>query len=208
MRDDILSGIEHRDLTATDKSKFHSLLATANLTIESLARKPGMNWERRDEYRKLVLGQKVPDATQQEVTTCRLLSDAEKAAVREVEAIKYRLLEGFIKLISQQVTKKLFMAKWFSTENARHLRHDLNSEALTAFCYAVYRFNRYDVQFSTFLTTVVGNWLNDYCEKLTTIKLRERHERLRVFVGRALLPVTWQATGKSARPTNLFWDRF
>lgn len=173
MRNDILSGVAHRDLSVTAKAKLHSTLATANLTIESLARKPGMDWERRDVYRKLVLGQKVPDATKHEITTCRLLSDPEKAAIREVEAVKFRLLEGFVKLLVKEVSKKLFMAKWFTAENTPHLRADLRSEALTAFFHAVYRFNRYDIQFSTFLTTVVSNWLGDYCEKLTTIKLTE-----------------------------------
>lgn len=172
---DILAGIEHNELTVQEKEKFQSMMVTANLTIINLARKEGMIWKNRDVYRKLVLNQKVEvSLTEHEINICKKLSTSERNVILEVEAIKYRLLEGFVKLLVNCVSKKIGMAKFFTHENHYHIRHDLNGEAMAAFCHAVYRFDRYDIQFSTFLTTVVSNWLADYCERLSTVKLTEQ----------------------------------
>lgn len=174
MTEDVLAGIIHKELTPADKTKFQSVMATATLTVEAVARRAGMEWERRDTYRKLILGQRGNEPTAHEVAVCRGVSNHERAAVQQVETIKFRLLEGFVRLLMKAVSKKVGMAKCFTKENRYHVRRDLNGEALTAFCHAVYHFNRYDIQFSTFLTTVVDNWLSDYCERLATIKLTEQ----------------------------------
>ncbi len=174
MSNDIFSGITHSELKTEEKNEFQEVMVTATLTVEAIARKNGMSWERRDIYRKFILGQHTEQMTACEVKVCKNVSEKEKNAIRKVEKIKYRLLEGFVKLLSGCVTKKIGMARRFTRENTYHIRRDLNSEAMTAFCHAVYRFNRYDIQFSTFLTTVVNNWLTTYCQKLSTIKLPEQ----------------------------------
>jgi DNA-directed RNA polymerase specialized sigma subunit len=66
------------------------------------------------------------------------------------------------------------MARCFTQENQYHIRRDLSGEAMTAFCHAVYRYTRSEIMFSTYLVTVVENWLFDYCERLTTVKLNEQ----------------------------------
>jgi RNA polymerase sigma factor (sigma-70 family) len=180
MKNDLLSTIEYRPLSPREKVRIQSVLATGNLTVEALAKKPGMSWDKRDTYRQVVLAglRKHDDCNHAEIAACRAISPQERDAIRAVEEVKFRLLEGFVARLVQLVRRKLYMAEWFANENARTLKSDLAGEAMTAFCHAIYRFNRYDLQFNTFLTTVVNNWLTDYCEKLTTIKLSEDMKEL------------------------------
>lgn len=170
---DVLSGIVHRDLLSREKDAIRKAVATANLTVESIARRPGMEWDKRDDYRKHILGLRV-SLTKHEVTVLKGINPAERDAIRGAEAVKYRLLEGHAKMLAKLVSNKLTLATWFTSEKRRVVREDLSGEALTAFCHAFYRFNRYDIQFGTFLTTVVNNWLLDYCSRLSRIKMTEQ----------------------------------
>jgi hypothetical protein len=86
MKDDILAGITHTELKPADKTKFQSMMATATLIVENIARKPGMDWDRRDAYRKMILGQPGDSLTKHEIAVCLAVSGAERSAILEVEA--------------------------------------------------------------------------------------------------------------------------
>lgn len=175
LKDESFYGVEYRPLSDREKNEIQNVLATGNLTIESLANKDGMAWEKRDLYREVILKRlrKHPGCSDAEVKACRSIHPRETAAILAIEGVKHRLFEGFIARLTQLAKSKLYMAKWFTTENTSHVRRDLEGETMTAFCHAVYHFNRYDRAFNTFLTTVVNNWLTEYCERLSPVKLTE-----------------------------------
>jgi hypothetical protein len=99
MKDDILGGISHLDLTAEDKAKYQIIMVTATLAVHEVARMPGMDWDRRDIYRKVLIGKKIDDLTSHEIEVFKNLSIKVKNAVQEVESIKYRLLQGHVRLL-------------------------------------------------------------------------------------------------------------
>ena len=171
----ILHCIAYRELSPADKATLHSTLAAGNLAVEALAKSPGMAWGKRDAYRNVILGRLThhPECTPDEVAACHALVPAGKRAIGEIEAAKYRLLEGVVKLLVKEVKKKLKFAQFFVKGSKSKHCHDLSEEALIAFLHATYRFNRHDIQFSTFLTTVVSNHLLECCERLPIIKLSE-----------------------------------
>jgi len=172
MKDDLLIGTTYRPLPKGEKLRIQSILATGNLTIEALARRPGMTWEQRDTYRKIVVLnlRSHPECEPSEIAACRSLSRQEVAAVKAIEDVKYRLFEGMVARLVQLARRHVYIAKLFTDEHPRTLKNDLYAETMLAFCHACYRFNRYDIAFNTFLTTVVQNWLTDYCEKLAIVK--------------------------------------
>jgi len=175
MKDDLLSEITYRPIPSGEKRRLQSVLATGNLTIEALAGKEGMAWDNRDAYRKVILADLLwhPALTVREIVACRSIRLQERQAVIDIESIKYRLLEGHVARLMQLVKKHLYMARWFTQEDVGGVHSDLCGEAMVAFSHAVYRFNRFDVQFNTFLTAVVTHWLQHYCESLATVKLSE-----------------------------------
>lgn len=175
MKNDIFTGIVYKELSENEKAYFQTKMAKATLAIESLASVPDMVWENRDLYRKLIIGCKVLGLTSHEIAVCKNINDDEKNAILEVEKFKMRLLEGYVKFLAKYVSQKMATVKYFTEESSHHhIRRDLNGESQVAFCHAVYRFNRYDIQFITFLGTVVKNWLNNYCQQLSRIKLGEK----------------------------------
>ena len=164
---DLLKEVNYRPLSDWEKDHIHTIMATGNLTVEAIASKPGMEWSKRDAYRKVILGLKHSDCSPQEIAACRAISPEEKAAIIAVESIKHRLLEGMAARLVQIVRRFCYFARLL-TENKEMVRQELSSEALLAFSHAVWRFKRYDMQFNTFLTTVVNNWLADFCERYQT----------------------------------------
>lgn len=175
MKNDIFADVVYKELDASEKAHFQRMMAKATLAIESLAEMPDMVWENRDLYRSYIIGNQVTGLTNHELAVCKSINIEEKNAICEVEQFKMRLLTGCIKFLTKYVLKQITIAKCFTQESSSyHIKHDLTSEAQTAFFHAVYRFNRYDIQFITFLGTVLKNWLYNYCQQLSIIKLSEK----------------------------------
>lgn len=164
---------EHKELSQEQKDRITSILAAGNLVLESLMQLPGMTRKKRDAYRKVILG--IPnDCTVEEVQQCRALTEEDKAAVRRIEEVKFDLYCGHIKLLEEQVSRYLKMARFFAkNRSVRQLKEDLRSEAMAACLRAAYRFSRPEVQFSTYLTTVVRNHLHEYCQTLSGLRLND-----------------------------------
>jgi DNA-directed RNA polymerase specialized sigma subunit len=177
---DIFADIQYRPLGKFEKSAIESAIVTGNLTIMALANRTGMEYNKKDVYRMVVAkGLKShPRCVLQEISACQSLYPQEISAIKKVEEVKFRLLEGFVPRLAQLARRKLNMARCFSNADKKTLMDDLYSESISGFFHAVWRFNRYDIQFSTYLTVVVSNWLTEFCEKLSPIRMGEHTKKL------------------------------
>jgi hypothetical protein len=176
-------GIESRTLTESEKEEYAKILATGNQIIKRVLSLPGMHPSRRNLYRRIILCGLTthPDCTPQELTNCRV-SPEEVAAVRRIEDIKMPLLEGYVRLLNRIVQRATNQAVRFTREQSSTLRKDLRAEAFEAFCEAVYRHVRPEGKFVSYMSVLVRNRLNEYCERIQIVKPGETLlRRLRLY---------------------------
>lgn len=164
--------IKFSQISKEELEEIQVLLATGNLTFFSFIKNSGLSFKKREAYRKVIVQnlsshQKLIDT---EVDLCKNLNKQDINHIKKIEDFKLKLLEGNIKLINDEVNKKLYLAKLI-----RKQRADFESEAYVAFCYAFYNYTRTDIKFNTFLITVLRNRLMDFCSNSTDFKINKKY---------------------------------
>lgn len=160
-----MKNIECRQILGGELKAVHQALAAGNQEVRRLAGLSGMTPRRHLQYRRALLGLR-NSCTDTELgvlrRSCRHLD-----AILKIEALKDRLLEGFVALITREALRAIPRVAWNRSDRRqaddnKRLKEDLHQEACMAFWEAVYSYANDKVYLSTYATTVIRNNLNRY----------------------------------------------
>lgn len=159
-----MKSIEYRPLLGDELRAAHQALAAGNLEVRRLAALPGMAADRHLEYRRAVLGLR-NGCTAKELSAIRRGSRGDtRELVQAVEALKPRLVEGYVAMVVREAHRVLPRVMWNCRNAAdrRQCRLDLEQEASVYFLQAVYGYANPNIYLSTYATGVIRNNLNRY----------------------------------------------
>lgn len=166
--------IEYLPFTGSEREQYQQILAVGNLMVESINKTFS---DVRKGYKKLHHCRKLILSGALKVTPHEL------QVVKQVEAIKFRFIQAHIAKVKQIVKKKVRFARFYSNyETLAGLVADLEAEAMNAILHAIYMYTDEQENFMHFMTTVVHNWLSNYCaETYPIIALDNISDLLRAY---------------------------